>query len=101
MNHRIHLNPHMVLADLLETSAARYHRCVAMIQTIFARAYFQVLGERRAEDILFQEEELLVIRLTLLHKQRELIATEQRKREDRDRAIHAYVATLHSQPAAA
>lgn len=83
-----------LLDDLLETSAAHYHRCVAKIQTMFCEAFFQALAERQAQNISFQPDEIALARLTLRLRQNELIAAEKARWEERNLAIRAYIESL-------
>lgn len=65
-----------------------------MIQRLFSQAYFEALGQRQAEGISFEADELLVVRLTMRAKQQELIQEEKKRRQECDEAVRAYVDAL-------
>jgi hypothetical protein len=90
-----------LLEDLLEASAALYHRNVAIIQRAFAEQYFQTLGERRAADPSFGAEQMATYRRALKAKQDELIAAQQALLVGRNANIRSFVASRAAAPAAA
>jgi hypothetical protein len=94
-----------LLDDLLEVSAAHYHRCVAAIQKAFADQWFEVLHQKigavqieNADANPAAVEEQVVRGLESLYhelraKERGLILEQRGLRAERDRNIRAYVAS--------
>jgi hypothetical protein len=85
--------PGSLLADLLEDSAALYHRNVAIIQRVFAEQYFQALSERQANGPSVGAEDVGTYRQALKAKQDELVRAQCALRLDRDANIRAFVAS--------
>jgi hypothetical protein len=99
-----------LIEDLLETSAALYHKRVALIQQAFAAEWFTTLhqqigiGQIEAPDahpVLVEaaaREGLETVRRALRERQAELIDRENAERALRDAAIRAYVASHAGAP---